>query len=117
MAERTDKQVAGQAGEDAALKHLLRHGLKLVKRNFRCKAGEIDLIMQDRDGLVFIEVRKRADQNHGGAAASITPAKQRRLLLAAQYFLMRYREMPPCRFDVVAIDDGELSWMKDAIQS
>lgn len=112
----TDKQRRGRAGEDAALAHLLRHGLRLVERNFRCQGGEIDLIMRERDTLVFVEVRRRADARHGGAAASITPAKRRRLILAAQVYLLRLAALPPCRFDVVAIDAGALSWLPNAIE-
>jgi len=113
----TEKQVQGQAGEDAALAHLLRHGLTLVTRNFRCKTGEIDLIMRERASLVFVEVRKRASRDYGGAAASITPAKQRRLLRAAQFYLLRYPAQPACRFDVVAIDGDQLTWLKNAIEA
>jgi len=112
---RTERQIAGQSGEDDALAHLRRHGLELVERNFRCKAGEIDLVMRERDTLVFVEVRSRADVRHGGAAASVTPAKQRRLLLAAQFYLQRVRGNPPCRIDVVAIDGGRLEWIRNAI--
>jgi putative endonuclease len=114
---RTARQLAGQAGEDRALAHLQQHGLTLVTRNFRCKGGEIDLIMQDRDTLVFVEVRQRADARHGGAAASVTGAKQARLIIAAQTFLQRYRSPPACRLDVVAIEAGNLSWLKNAIQA
>jgi putative endonuclease len=113
---RTARQIAGQAGEDAALLFLQQHGLTLVARNFACKGGEIDLLMQDRETLVFVEVRKRADKNHGGAAASITPAKQKRLIAAAQHYLQRYRMPPPCRFDVIAIDGDEMHWLKNAIE-
>lgn len=113
----TSRQVQGQAGEDAALAHLLRQGLTLVMRNFRCKAGEIDLILHEQGSLVFVEVRKRASREYGGAAASITPAKQRRLLRAAQFFLLRYTSPPPCRFDVVAIDGKHLTWLKNAIEA
>lgn len=112
----TARQCIGAAGEAAALAHLQQNGLRLVERNFRCKAGEIDLIMRDRDTLVFIEVRARADLRHGGAAASITPAKQRRLVRAAQCYLQRLRVLPACRFDVVAIDAGVLCWLKNAIE-
>lgn len=115
LPKRTDKQVQGKAGEDAALSHLERHGLTLVTRNFRCKGGEIDLIMQEHVTLVFVEVRKRADTRHGGAAASITAAKQRRLMIAAQIYLQRYKMPPACRFDVVAIDGGSINWIKNAI--
>lgn len=114
---RTDRQLSGQAGEDAALDYLQQQGLQLVERNFRCKGGEIDLIVRDQVTLVFVEVRKRADASHGGAAASITAAKQRRLLIAAQSYLQRYREPPACRFDVIAIDGEQMEWLKNAIQS
>ncbi len=113
--KRTDKQIQGQAAEDAALSHLEHHGLILVTRNFRCKGGEIDLIMHDKNTLVFIEVRKRADARHGGAAASVTSAKQARLIIAAQIYLQRYKMPPACRFDVVAIDGDQLNWIKNAI--
>ena len=114
---RTAKQIEGQAGEDRALAFLQRHGLFLVERNFRCKGGEIDLVMREENMLVFVEVRKRADRRHGGAAASITPRKQARLILAAQVFLQRYSTYPACRFDVIAIDGTSLDWLKDAIQA
>ncbi len=111
----------GQAAEDQALKWLLRQGLTLVQRNYRvargprARGGEIDLIMRERDGtLVFVEVRHRAASAHGGAAASVTPSKQRSLRLAAQNYLLRLSNLPPCRFDVVAIDGDELQWLKAA---
>ena len=102
-ARRTEKQITGQAGEDAALKYLEARGLILVTRNFRCKAGEIDLIMAEHGGLVFVEVRQRASAGYGGAAASVGFAKQKRLIRAAQFYLQRYRAPPACRIDVVAI--------------
>ena len=114
---RTAKQITGQAGEDAALTHLTEHGLRLVQCNFRCKVGEIDLVMQDGATLVFVEVRKRADARHGGAAASVTYAKQRRLIRAAQFYLQRFKMPPPCRFDVIAIDGATLNWLKNAIDA
>lgn len=117
LKRRTDQQISGQAGEDRALVHLERHGLALVERNFRCKGGEIDLIMRDGAGLVFVEVRKRADLRHGGAAASVTSHKQRRLIVAAQAYLQRYRMPPACRFDVIAIDGTDLNWLKNAIDA
>lgn len=114
---RTAKQIAGDAAEDRALRYLEQHGMSLVERNFRCKGGEIDLVMQERDTLVFVEVRKRANARHGGAAASITARKQARLMVAAQTFLLRYRMPPPCRFDVIAVDGEALSWLRNAIES
>lgn len=109
------KQAQGQAWEQLARRHLERHGLALVEANFTCKGGEIDLIMRDGAALVFVEVRQRADRDHGGAAESITPTKQARLVVAAQVYLMRYPSVPPCRFDVVAIDGDQLDWLKNCI--
>ncbi len=110
------KQRQGRAWEDTALAHLRRHGLVLVEANFACKGGEVDLVMRDGDTLVFVEVRQRAGNAHGGAAASITPAKIRRLVRAARFYLMRFPEAPACRFDVVAIDAGQLEWLQDVIE-
>jgi len=112
---RSAKQAQGQAWEVVARRHLEQHGLTLIEANFTCKGGEIDLIMRDGDTVVFVEVRQRADRSRGGAAASITPAKQARLTIAAQVYLMRYRSTPPCRFDVVAIDGDRLDWLRNAI--
>ena len=116
-APRTEQQLRGQAGEDAALAFLQQQGLTLVMRNFRCKAGEIDLVMAAANALVFVEVRQRASSRFGGAGASIGAAKQRRLILTAQFYLQRYRTPPPCRFDVVTIDGGRINWITDAIST
>ncbi|NYE62613.1 putative endonuclease [Duganella sp. 1224] len=113
---RTPQQRLGRQGEDRALAHLQAHGLTLLERNFLCKSGEIDLIMQDGPLLVFVEVRQRASSHFGGAVYSVTPAKQQRLLRAAQYYLLRHKIPPPCRFDVVAIDQEKLSWMQNALE-
>lgn len=117
----------GSAAEDRALQHLQRHGLVLVQRNYRVAAGpsarggEIDLILRapDRERtLVFVEVRSRGRDDHGGAAASITHAKRRRIILAARHYLQRLRgEWPPCRFDVVAIDGEQLEWLVAAFDA
>lgn len=95
----------------------------LVERNYRLARGphqrgaEIDLIVRDRDGtLVFVEVRARGAGTHGGAAASIGPAKQRSLVLAAQHYLARFASPPRCRFDVVAIDGERLAWLRGAFE-
>jgi putative endonuclease len=114
---RTSKQLSGDAAEDAALTFLRGQGLVEVQRNFRCRGGEIDLIMQQHDTLVFVEVRQRSSDSHGGALASITPAKQRRLILAAQVFLQRYRQPPPCRFDVIGYDGDHMSWLQNALEA
>jgi putative endonuclease len=119
----TTKQ-AGDAGEALALAHLQRAGLTLVQRNYRVAAGprvrggEIDLILRDRDGtLVFVEVRVRAPGSCGGAAASVTSTKRKRLVLAAQHYVARLASPPPCRFDVVAIDDGRIEWLRAAFDA
>ena len=110
------RQRQGREWEVKALAHLRRAGLALVEANFTCKGGEIDLIMRDGATLVFVEVRQRANVDHGGAAASITPAKVRRMVRAASVYLLRFPEAPECRFDVVAIDAGQLTWLRNAIE-
>jgi len=114
----------GEEGEDRALAHLLRAGLTLVTRNYRVAAGprsrggEIDLIVRERDGtLVFVEVRQRAAGARVGAAASVSATKRRRLVFAAQHYLNRLPALPPCRFDVVAIDGERLEWLRAAFDA
>ena len=115
----TTKQ-AGDAAEDRALAHLLGCGLKLVARNYRTPhrgGGEIDLVMRDGATLVFVEVRKRASRAYGGAAASVSFTKQRRIVFAARHFLMRVAEPPPCRFDVVSVEGAQIDWLKAAFDA
>lgn len=103
----------GHEAETLALAYLEGRGLRLVARNFRVRGGEIDLIMRDGPALVFIEVRARARGTFGGAGASITTHKQRRIILAARHWLARYGDVA-CRFDCVLIDAGHLAWLRDA---
>ena len=110
-----DRQERGRQGEDAALAYLLLQGLVLLERNYLCRGGELDLIMRDGDGVVFVEVRLRSGAAFGGALASITPAKQRRMVVAAQTWLLRQKTVPPCRFDALAIDGGRISWLKNIL--
>jgi putative endonuclease len=117
-------KAAGDEAESLALQYLQRHGLTLVSRNYRvaggsrARGGEVDLIVRDAAGtLIFVEVRSRAGWSHGGASASVTSRKQQRIVLAARHFLLRYRELPPCRFDVVAIDAGRLQWIQAAFDA
>lgn len=109
------RQQSGQAGEDMALAYLQQEGLTLVARNFSSRAGEIDLIMQDRSTLVFVEVRTRSRRDFGGAVASITWAKQQRLVKTAQSFLQKMKKIPACRFDVVALEGDDITWLKNVI--
>ena len=116
----TSKQVGDQA-EDLALAHLQRAGLCLLARNYRTPGrggGEIDLIMRAPDGTcVFVEVRHRASSSHGGAAASVSWAKQKRIVFAARHYLMRLRTLPPCRFDVVAVQADGIEWLAGAFDA
>lgn len=117
---RTSKQ-AGDAAEDAALRHLQQAGLRLLERNYRTPGrggGEIDLIMRAPDTtVVFVEVRQRKSASHGGAAASVSPVKQRRIVFAARHYLMHLRELPPCRFDVVLLEQGQIEWLRAAFEA
>jgi putative endonuclease len=108
----TTKQI-GDAGEAVAADYLVAQGLRVLERNFRVKGGEIDLICRDGGATVFIEVRRRARADFGGAAASITAKKQQRLILAARHWLARHGEVP-CRFDCVLFDGQQLTWLKNA---
>lgn len=114
-------RVRGAAAEDLALAHLQRAGLLLVERNYRTPGrggGEIDLILREPDGtLVFVEVRARASIAQGGAAASVAPLKQRRIVLAARHYLRRLPAPPPCRFDVVAIEGARVQWLRAAFDA
>jgi putative endonuclease len=117
------KTEAGRRAESQAAAFLESQGLKLLERNFRCRGGEIDIVMQDGDVLVLVEVRSRASARFGGAAASVDPRKQRRLVLAARTLLAarsRYARMR-VRFDVVAFEsaassDAVTNWIKDAFR-
>ncbi|MCP5279051.1 MAG: YraN family protein [Thiobacillus sp.] len=107
----------GQAAEQAAADYLVSRGLRLVARNWRCKGGEIDLVMRDGPTLVFVEVRARGGMGFGGAAASITAAKQARVILAARHYLMVNGVDAPCRFDAVLVQGGRLEWLKGAFEA
>ena len=117
-------KAVGDQAEQRALDHLVQQGLRLESRNYRLAGGprqrgaEIDLIMRTPDGtLVFVEVRSRHSISHGGAAASVSYAKQQRIVRAAQHYLQRLATPPPCRFDVVAIDGGRLQWLPGAFSA
>ena len=116
----TTTKALGDAAEDRALDHLRRAGLRLVARNYRTPGrggGEIDLVMREGATLVFVEVRRRASGGHGGAAGSIGWTKQRRIVFAARHFLLRLGAPPPCRFDVVTVEDGRIAWLRAAFDA
>ncbi len=108
---------SGTRAEQLAAQFLQQHGLKLLQQNYRCRFGEIDLILQDGDTLVFAEVRLRSRGDFGGAGASINTVKQGKLVRAAQHYLARLSHVPVCRFDAVLLhaqDGGSIEWVKDA---
>lgn len=111
----TTKQI-GDAGEETAAAHLVAHGLRILARNFRVKGGELDLVCKEGAVTVFVEVRRRASVDFGGAAWSITPAKQKRLILAARHWLARHGDCD-CRFDCVLINGDQLEWIRNAFSA
>ncbi|NMQ26407.1 YraN family protein [Candidatus Accumulibacter phosphatis] len=109
----------GLRAERLAAAFLERNGLSILARNYRCRGGEVDLICEDRQVLVFVEVRLRRNTSYGGAAASITRAKQSRIILAARHYLASHsaRREPECRFDCLLLDalsEAAIEWLRDA---
>ncbi|MGL4716201.1 MAG: YraN family protein [Aeromonas sp.] len=107
----------GQHFERVAERWLQAQGLQPVTRNYCCRGGEIDLIMRQEQALVFIEVRYRASNSHGGAASSVTRAKQRKIILAARHYLKQHainEAHQACRFDVIAFEDDQPIWIQNA---
>lgn len=111
-------QEAGQVAEQKALDYLVAQGLKLVLRNYSCRMGEIDLIMRDKDYLVFIEVRARVNEQFGGGVASITYAKRQKIIKTTSHYMLKHKvyDKFPIRFDVISLDGkaGAITWIKDA---
>ncbi|RMG35349.1 MAG: YraN family protein [Gammaproteobacteria bacterium] len=109
------KRKQGEQAESAAEHWLNERGLRPVARNYRCRGGEVDLIMRHDETLVFVEVRLRRHHTFGGALASVDRRKQHRLILAAQHYLQHHSWEGPCRFDVVGLDArGVADWVQDA---
>ena len=120
-----DRQTAGAHAEGIARRHLTAQGLELVCENYRCRLGELDLVMLDGRTLVIVEVRLRGRSRYGDARASIHRMKQRRIVRAAQHLLLRQRELArlPVRFDVVTLDrdtngvDTRVEWIRAAFEA
>ncbi len=116
------RQRTGLRYEALALNHLRQQGLKLVSRNYHCRMGEIDLIMQDGEYLVFVEVRFREQSDFGLPVESISNAKQKKLRQTASHYLLRQGlyDKVCCRFDVVGVSSGskgpDLHWIRNAFQ-
>lgn len=125
MQNETDRAWRRRKGghfEELALAWLQARGLRLLQRNYRCKLGEIDLVMRDRDILVFVEVRYRSTRAQVPACETVDPRKQRKLQLTARHFLMWNAALAqlPCRFDVLGISthagDPQYEWICNAFQ-
>lgn len=107
----------GVLAEQLAAQYLQDRGLILLQTNYRCRFGEIDLVLQDSDTIVFVEVRLRSNNAFGGAAASIDARKQAKLLRTAQHYLATLPRIPPCRFDAVLMqsaDSDAIVWVRSA---
>ncbi len=120
----TARAATGVAGERLAQRYLEARGLRVLERNYRVArgrsrlGGEIDLIARDAEGtIVFVEVRVRRGGMGGGAAASIGAAKRARLIYAARTWLQAWSRVPPCRFDVVAVDGERVQWLQGAFDA
>lgn len=113
----------GNAAESLACDYLQQHGLKLLTRNYRARYGELDLIMQDHDQIVFVEVRFRRHPHYGSGADSVTAVKQDKLMKTALYYLQQHPKQAkhPVRFDVISLSaangPADIEWIKDAFQA
>ncbi|WP_106225894.1 YraN family protein [Legionella pneumophila] len=114
-------QEKGKFAEQLALNYLKEHGLELVIQNYRCRLGEIDLIMREGAYLVFIEVRSRSNSSFGGGLASITYEKKQKIIKTTSHYMIKYRiqDKFPIRFDVVSIDgiSNKITWLKNAFDA
>lgn len=111
------QQQAGVIAERQASGFLQQQGLRELEKNYRCRSGEIDLVMQDQETLVFVEVRQRRDTRFGDALESIDTRKQHRIRKAAEHYLLHHSWTGPCRFDAVGINGaGRLHWVQSAFE-
>lgn len=106
----------GDLAEQEAKNFLIKQGLKFVDQNYSCKLGEIDLIMEDKETLVFVEVRFRASNAFGGAAASVSQSKQNKIIKTATHYLVAHNlyEKRSTRFDVIACSNNDTQWIQGA---
>lgn len=118
---RTEKQLIGQAAENIAADFLRDKGLEILERNYLRRLGELDIVARDRDVLVIAEVRTRATDRYGGAAASVDPGKQRRLIRTAAQLLQQRAGLSHLRvrFDVIVVSDlgsrvPDVRWIQHA---
>ncbi|MBQ1311526.1 MAG: YraN family protein [Blautia sp.] len=114
--EAKNRRKVGEEYEGRAADFLEKQGLRILERNFRCRQGEIDLIARDGRYLVFVEVKYRSGKGQGSGLEAVGRQKQHRIIRAAELFLIKNRLSvdTPCRFDVIAVDQGEIHWVPDA---
>lgn len=113
------RHAQGVAAENSAVQYLQSQGCRILERNWHCKSGEIDVIALDGEVCVFVEVRMRRSERFGGAAMSITPAKQHKILLTAQYYLhLHQMHQNACRIDAILIDGNDhITWLKNILEN
>lgn len=111
-----NKRAEGTAYEKRAAQYLEARGYQILAHNYRCKQGEIDLIAQDGDYLVFVEVKYRKDARSGYGAEAVNRQRQRRIIISARWYLVQQGlgESVPCRFDVVSFCGEEITLIQDA---
>lgn len=108
---------SGIEGENIAVEYLKRHGYKILDRNFACKTGEIDIICERENMLVFVEVKARENTNYGMPCEAVTSSKIRSIVKTAEAYLLKNRRInSPCRFDVVEVLRGEVNHIEDAFR-
>lgn len=116
-------RATGRQWERVAERWLRRRGSRIIRRNYACRAGEIDLIVRDDEEIAFVEVKFRSRSGFGSGAEHVTPAKQRRIVGAARHFVQYHRHPPSqvFRFDVISISDGpagaQIQWIKSAFEA
>jgi putative endonuclease len=113
-----DTTALGRQAETRAWQYLRERGLRLRERNYRSRRGELDLVVEDGDSLVFVEVRYRSHPGYGSGAESVDRRKQARLIACAQHYMQRHPQLArrPCRFDVISVGaaGGAVEWIRDA---
>lgn len=115
--KRTNKNKGNQA-EQEACRFLQKQGLKLIEKNFHCRRGEIDLIMLDKDQIVFVEVRYRKNNTHGSALDTVNQSKINKIISTANHYIMHHQLDQPTRFDVIGFDTTlEPKWIQNAFQA
>ncbi len=114
--EKQNKRKTGGRYEELAADYLRCRGYQILKMNFRCRTGEIDIVARDGAAIVFVEVKYRNSKRYGSPEEAVTPVKQRKIIRTAQFFLCRFGigDSVPCRFDIVAVDGDGIRHIKNA---